>query len=61
MYRWLTGQGISNLMVDSASIEVNRRARRLVFTSRHCGVPMIVIDVLARRVPIRAPQMRWDP
>ncbi|NVI09651.1 IS110 family transposase [Paraburkholderia youngii] len=28
LYRWLTGQGIANLVVDSASIEVNRRARR---------------------------------
>jgi transposase len=26
--RWLMGQGIANLVVDSASIEVNRRARR---------------------------------
>nr|WP_254906205.1 IS110 family transposase [Paraburkholderia youngii] len=28
IHRWLTGQGIANLVVDSASIEVNRRARR---------------------------------
>ena len=28
LHRWLTGQGIANLVVDSASIEVNRRARR---------------------------------
>ena len=28
LHRWLTAQGIVNLVVDSASIEVNRRARR---------------------------------
>src|SRR5262249_21934619 len=27
-HRWLTAQGVTNLVVDSASIEVNRRARR---------------------------------
>jgi len=28
LHRWLIGQGIDNIVVDSASIEVNRRARR---------------------------------
>ncbi|MGF6652617.1 hypothetical protein OKW34_003206 [Paraburkholderia youngii] len=28
LHRWLSEQGIVNLVVDSASIEVNRRARR---------------------------------
>lgn len=28
LHRWLLGQGIDNRVVDSASIEVNRRARR---------------------------------
>jgi transposase len=28
IHRWLVGQGVSNYVVDSASIEVNRRARR---------------------------------
>ncbi|KWA78805.1 transposase [Burkholderia ubonensis] len=28
LHRWLVAQGITNLVVDSASIEVNRRARR---------------------------------
>jgi transposase len=28
LHRWLGAQGIVNLVVDSASIEVNRRARR---------------------------------
>jgi transposase len=28
VHRWLTGQGITNLIVDPASIEVNRRCRR---------------------------------
>jgi transposase len=28
LHRWLLEQGIDNLVVDSASIEVNRRARR---------------------------------
>jgi transposase len=27
LYRWLTEQRIANLVVDSASIEVNRRSR----------------------------------
>jgi len=35
---------------DDAIIEV-----RPVFTCRHCGAPMIVIDILARSAPIRAP------
>jgi transposase len=29
LHRWLIAQGIDNLVVDSASIEVNRRARRV--------------------------------
>jgi len=28
LHRWLDGQGIDNVVVDAASIEVNRRARR---------------------------------
>src|SRR5215831_17209776 len=28
LHRWLIAQGIDNIVVDSASIEVNRRARR---------------------------------
>src|SRR5262249_18128522 len=28
LHRWLTCQGIANVIVDSASIEVNRRKRR---------------------------------
>ena len=28
LHRWLVGQGIANLVVDAASIEVDRRARR---------------------------------
>ena len=28
LHRWLREQGIDNIVVDSASIEVNRRARR---------------------------------
>lgn len=28
LHRWLTAQGIANVVVDSASIEVNRRSRR---------------------------------
>ncbi|HEX7120737.1 MAG TPA: hypothetical protein VF178_00100 [Gemmatimonadaceae bacterium] len=28
LHRYLTAQGIANRVVDSASIEVNRRARR---------------------------------
>ena len=29
LHRWLTAQGSDNIVVDSASIEVNRRARRV--------------------------------
>jgi hypothetical protein len=29
-----------------------------VFICRHCGAPMIVIDILARTAPIRAPPTR---
>src|SRR5688500_12006793 len=28
LHRWLTEQGVDNIVVDAASIEVNRRARR---------------------------------
>jgi transposase len=28
LHRWLSGQGVANLVVEPASIEVNRRARR---------------------------------
>ena len=30
LHRWLTSQGVANVIVDSASIEVNRRRRRAV-------------------------------
>lgn len=29
LYRWLVAEGISNLVVDAASIEVNRRMQRV--------------------------------
>ncbi|ETN86640.1 hypothetical protein NECAME_16241 [Necator americanus] len=44
-----------SLSADDAIIKT-----RPVFTSRALAAPMIVIDVLARRVPIRAPQIRRD-
>ena len=31
---------------------------RPAFVCRHCGAPMIVIDILARTAPIRAPPTR---
>jgi len=37
-----------------------RVAASPVFICRHCGAPMIVIDILARSAPIRAPPMRRD-
>ncbi|CAE6815957.1 IS91 family transposase [Paraburkholderia domus] len=40
---------------DDAVVET-----RPVFICRHCGAPMIVIDILARSAPIRAPPMRRD-
>jgi hypothetical protein len=30
---------------------------RPAFICRHCGAPMIVIDIIARTAPIRAPPM----
>lgn len=33
---------------------------RPVFICRHCGAPLIVIDILARSAPIRAPPIRRD-
>ena len=41
---------------DDAIIET-----RPVFICRHCGAPMVVIEILARSAPIRAPPMRRDP
>ena len=41
---------------DNAIIET-----RPVFICRHCGAPMIVIDILTRCAPIRAPPMHRDP
>jgi len=40
---------------DDAAIET-----RPVFICRHCGAPMIVVDILARSAPIRAPPTRRD-
>jgi len=39
LHRWLVGQGIDNVVVDAASIEVNRRARRAK-TDRIDGVKL---------------------
>jgi len=36
-------------------------ASRPTFICRHCGAPMIVIDILARTAPIRAPPMSGQP
>jgi transposase len=37
LHRWLTAQGIDNVVVDAASIEVNRRARRAKTESSSIG------------------------
>jgi hypothetical protein len=42
LHRWLSEQGIDNLVVDSASIEVNRRARRAK-TDRLDGDKLLVM------------------
>jgi len=42
LHRWLTGQRIDNIVVDSASIEVNRRARRAK-TDRLDGDKLLVM------------------
>src|SRR5262245_64281333 len=44
LHRWLTKQGIANSIVDSASIEVNRRKRRAK-SERH-GAPKPVSTLL---------------
>lgn len=36
LHRWLIEQGIDNIVVDAASIEVNRRARRAKISSLRC-------------------------
>ncbi|HKQ84310.1 MAG TPA: IS91 family transposase [Steroidobacteraceae bacterium] len=36
-------------------------APRAAFICRHCGAPMIVIDILQRTAPIRAPPMQARP
>jgi len=42
LHRWLIGQGIDNIVVDSSSIEVNRRARRAK-TDRLDGDKLLVM------------------
>jgi transposase len=42
LHRWLTEQGIDNIVVDAASIEVNRRARRAK-TDRLDGDKLLVM------------------
>jgi hypothetical protein len=37
------------------------RETRPAFICRHCGAPMMVIDILARTAPIRAPPTRRGP
>jgi transposase len=44
LHRWLIAQGIDNMVVDSASIEVNRRARRAK-TDRLDGGKLLTILV----------------
>ena len=40
LHRWLVEQGIDNVVVDAASIEVNRRARRTKASDRIDGVKL---------------------
>jgi transposase len=48
LHRWLIEQGIDNIVVDSASIEVNRRARR-------AKTDRLDADAGGRRRPASAP------
>jgi hypothetical protein len=48
LHRWLSEQGIDNLVVDSASIEVNRRARRAK-TDRLAGDKLLVTAYCPRQ------------
>ena len=54
LHRWLIAHGIDNIVVDSASIEVNRRARR-VKTDRLDGDKLLAM--LIRYARGRAPGM----
>src|SRR5260370_443960 len=48
LHRWLSEQGIDNLVVDSASSEVNRRARRAK-TDRLAGDKLLVTAYCPRQ------------
>ena len=49
LHRWLTAQGIHNLVVDSASIETNRRKRRAK-NDRLDAAKLVSMLLLMRRV-----------
>jgi transposase len=49
LHRWLSGQGIANLVVDPASIEVNRRARRAKTDGLDSDKAAVNADALLRR------------
>jgi hypothetical protein len=43
---------------SNASAHETETETHPVFICRHCGAPMIIIDILARTAPIRAPPRR---
>ena len=60
LHRWLIEQGVDNIVVDSSSIEVNRRARRAK-TDRLDGdklLAMLLRHHCGERVPRPSPSLR---
>ena len=43
------------------AVETTPTAAPPVFTCRHCGAAMLIIDILARTPEIRAPPLRLSP
>jgi hypothetical protein len=59
LHRWLVEQGIDNIVVDAASIEVNRRARRAE-TDRLDGDKLLAMLLRHQAGDLRAgPADRW--
>jgi transposase len=59
LHRWLTSQGISNVIVDSASIEVNRRQRRAKSDRLDAGKLVSMRHVEHGEVPAGAQLTSW--
>ena len=60
LHRWLVEQGIDNIVVDSASIEVNRHARRAK-TDRLDGDKLLAMLQRYRAGEARVSGRDWQP